>query len=116
MVAVATISRAQAMARDLARITLAHGRREIALHFAREVRIVGQVGIEQMVAQPDLAVGQHHRELGSREAQALLAALEEFVVAGRNSMARLRLPPRSSARIRLWYSVEPLGRALLEHR
>ncbi len=44
--------------------------REVALQFARQVRIVGQVGQQQVIAEPDLAVGEHHRELGAREALA----------------------------------------------
>ena len=70
------------MPRDFARIPLAHGRRKVALHLAGEIRVVGQVGIEQVIAEPDLAVGQHHGELGPRQAEALLAPLGELVVAG----------------------------------
>ena len=66
--------RAAGDAADFARITLAHRRREIALHLAREIGIVGQVGSEQVIAEPDLAVREHHRELGPREPEAAACA------------------------------------------
>ena len=55
-------------------------RREIALHFVREVRVLGHVGIEQVLAQPDLAVGQHDGELGTREAAACLRRSADLIV------------------------------------
>ena len=107
---------AQTVPRNLARITLAHGRREIALHLAREVGIVGQIGIEQVIAEPDLAVRQHHRELGTREPEALLAALEEFVVARQEFDGAIQIATALQFANQALVFGQPLGRALLEHR
>ena len=96
--AVATISR-RSRCRGISRAyRLRIGAGEVTLHFAREIRIVGQIGIEQVIAEPDLAVRQHHRELGAREAEALLAALEEFVVARQELDGAIQVCRRVPAR------------------
>ena len=55
---------------------------EIALQLGREVGILRHVRGQQVIAEPDLAVGQHDRELRPREAEPALAPLGELVVAG----------------------------------
>ena len=101
---------------NLARITLAHRGGEVALHFAREIGIVGQIGIEQVIAEPDLAVREHHGELGTREPEAFLAALEEFVVARQEFDGAVQVAIALERANQALVFGEPLGSALLEHR
>ena len=81
VVAVAMISRRR-RCRGIARAKRsAHGRREVALQLAGDrYGILGHVRVQQVIAEPDLAVGQHDRQLRARQARAALAPLGDLLV------------------------------------
>ena len=63
----------QPMALDGVREPLLQRLRKIALQFAVEIQIVGNVAREDLVVEPEFGVGEQHRPFGPR--QALVAAL-----------------------------------------
>src|SRR6516165_6361212 len=66
---------------DGAREALLHRRREVAHELRGKVRILGYVRGEQMIVEPDLAVGEQDRQLRPREPHAALAAVGELIIA-----------------------------------
>ena len=64
---------------DLAREPALHRLREVARQFSAEERVFRDVGFPEPARQPDLRIGQQHRELGAREALALAAPFGDFV-------------------------------------
>ena len=106
----------QAVSRDFARIALARGRRKVALHLGREVRVVRQIGVEQVIAEPDLAVGQHHGEFRPRQAELLLAPFQEFLVAGQELDGAIEISAAFERAHQALVLGEPLGGALFEDR
>ncbi len=70
----------QAVPRNCAREALLDGRREVAPELGREIRILRHIGGEQVIAEPDLAVGEHHRQLRPREAEPALAPLIQLFI------------------------------------
>ena len=61
---------------------LGQGLGEITLEVVDEVSVLGQVGVEQLLVEVDLAVGHDHRQLRRHEALVLGLALVDRVVGG----------------------------------
>src|SRR5262249_1043041 len=60
---------------------LLHRRGEVTLQFCREVWVLRYVRGEQVVAEPDLAVGEQDRQLRPSQPHAVLAAIGKLVIA-----------------------------------
>ena len=67
---------------DGAREALPYRSGEVARQLRRQVGILRHVRGEQVIVEPDLAVGEQDRQLRTREPAAALAALGELIVAG----------------------------------
>ena len=88
---VAMISRRSRCACICARVALGQRVGEVALEVAQQVGVFGQVGVEQLLEQVDLAVRDQGRQLGRDQAQ----------------VGRLALGDRPVARERLELAIEP---------
>ena len=83
------------MARHVRRVAVAQRLREIARQRGRDPRIVGQRRGQELVVEPDLAVGEQHGALGRGQPLAARAALGDLLV-GRQEFDRAVEPSRSS--------------------
>ncbi len=78
VIAVAMISRRRRCRFRRSGEALLHGRRKVALELARQVGVLGNIGMDERPIQPDLAVAQGDGELGTRQSLAGLAALGDL--------------------------------------
>jgi hypothetical protein len=79
--------------RHVRRVALAQRLRKIPLQRGHHPGIVGQWRGQQLVVEPDLAVGEQHRPLGSGESNASRPALGDLLV-GREKFDRAIEPAR----------------------
>ena len=75
---------AQTMLRDLAREALAQRPRKILDQVLQEIRVVRQIGCQQLVVQGHLGIGDQHRDLGPEQALAHLPAVVQRLVVGQD--------------------------------
>src|SRR5687768_12920530 len=66
---------------DRARKALAHRFGEITVQLVGQIRIFWHVGVDEMPAEPDLAVCERYSELRPREAHTTLAPLGKLIIA-----------------------------------
>ncbi len=66
---------------------LAHRLREVVLEVDHEVGVVGRVGLEQVVLEVDLGVGEQHRDLGPHQPARRRLARDQLLV-GRQRLER----------------------------
>ncbi len=59
-----------------------HGRREVAGQLRVQIRVLGDVRSQQVIVEPDLAVGEQHGQLGTGQSPAAFAPLGDFVIRG----------------------------------
>ena len=71
---------AQPMPADGAREAAAHGLREISLQLLRQIRVLRHIRLHQVMAEPDLAVGQQHRQFRPRQALRLFVTFGQCFV------------------------------------
>ena len=77
----------QRMARHVGRKAIVQRLREVALERGRDPRVVGQRRREQLVVEPNLAIGQQHRALGTGKPEPFGAPLGDRFV-GRQKFDR----------------------------
>ena len=98
------------VSRHISRITRAQCLGKVARQRRFDPRIVGQLGCEEFVVEPNLAVSEQNRALGVGQAAALSAAFGDFIVAGQKLQRAVQATELFQVLDKTLLRIEELGR------